>query len=351
MTTTTRPPRPVALRVRIDGIPGEMKGERRWIGWRYWWNGKKWTKPLFMATNPAQHASSTDPTTWSSFAETIAAYEQGAFDGIGFVLGDGWVGFDADEIDATEYINILKTYSERSPGNNGVHAIAHGMKPSNDRCKTEHYELYDHDRYFTVTGHHLEGTPLTVEKRTPEIAIVYERIFPPDDDAPPNPSVGHDVPKDDDVLIAEIRASKHGEKFNALWAGKWQGLYDSESQADLGLCNIFAFWTRDAAQMNRLFRRSGLMDKKWDRKLKGSTCGAVTIAKAIKAQGFHQAKEKGIFADRLDPATVDLVWERLVEHNHPPTLFRRQRKIVMPVAEGITSNFSHLFATPTEIAD
>ena len=52
---------------------------------------------------------------------------------------------------------------------------------------------------------------------------------------------------------------------------------------------------------------------------------------------------KGIFADRVDPATVDLVWEQFVEHNHPATLFRRQGKIVMPVAEEITSNLPQLF--------
>src|SRR5204863_2385072 len=52
---------------------------------------------------------------------------------------------------------------------------------------------------------------------------------------------------------------------------------------------------------------------------------------------------KGIYADRVDPATVDLVWEQLVEHNHPATLFRRQGKIVMPIAEDITSNFPQLF--------
>jgi len=54
--------------------------------------------------------------------------------------------------------------------------------------------------------------------------------------------------------------------------------------------------------------------------------------------------EEGVHADHVDPATVDLVWERLVKHNEPATLFQRQRKIVMPVAEDVTSNFPQLFA-------
>ena len=68
-------------------------------------------------------------------------------------------------------------------------------------------------------------------------------------------------------------------------------------------------------------------------------------ARALKAHGYgDDAQEGSIYADRVDPQTVDLVWERLVEHNTPATLFRRQRKIVIPVAEEITSNFNQLFA-------
>ena len=36
--------------------------------------------------------------------------------------------------------------------------------------------------------------------------------------------------------------------------------------------------------------------------------------------------DDAIYADRVDPTTVDLVWERLAEHNNPPSLFRRQRQ-------------------------
>jgi putative DNA primase/helicase len=66
-------------------------------------------------------------------------------------------------------------------------------------------------------------------------------------------------------------------------------------------------------------------------------------ARALASQGYG-VPDEGICADRVDPATVDLVWERLVEQNSPATLFRRQRKIVMPVAEEITSNFNQLFS-------
>ncbi|OUN11187.1 phage NrS-1 polymerase family protein [Flavonifractor sp. An9] len=51
----------------------------------------------------------------------------------------------------------------------------------------------------------------------------------------------------------------------------------------MALCNVLAFWTGcNAAQMDRLFRLSGLMREKWDRQQSGSTYGALTIAEAIR---------------------------------------------------------------------
>jgi hypothetical protein len=68
-------------------------------------------------------------------------------------------------------------------------------------------------------------------------------------------------------------------------------------------------------------------------------------ARALQAIGYgDDTHADHVSADRVDPQTVDLVWERLVDHNVPPTLFRRQRKIVLPIAEGIPSNFDQLFA-------
>jgi hypothetical protein len=49
-----------------------------------------------------------------------------------------------------------------------------------------------------------------------------------------------------------------------LWNGQWEGDYPSQSEADLALCCLLAFWTaKDRARMDGLFRRSGMMRKKW----------------------------------------------------------------------------------------
>ena len=280
---TTTPARPPPLPVRFDSIPDMLRRERRWVGWHYHWreeNGKsgKWTKVPCIATVTAQKADSTDPATWRSFSEAQDAYEDGKCDGVGFVLGDGWIGFDADDTDASEFLALLNTYSEHSPSGNGVHAIARGAKPGT-RSRTGPYELYDHGRYFTVTGQHIAGTPTTVEERTAEVAALYARLFANGhgDGAGPaaTATLSSSTLTDDAVIAKASSAPKSGAKFNKLWAGDTTG-YDSHSEADLALCSMLAFWTnRDAAQMDRLFRRSKLMRDKWNR------VGADLIAKAI----------------------------------------------------------------------
>jgi hypothetical protein len=41
--------------------------------------------------------------------------------------------------------------------------------------------------------------------------------------------------------------------------------YPSASEADLAFCAYLAFWTQDIEQIDRLYRRSGLMREKWGR--------------------------------------------------------------------------------------
>ena len=79
----------------------------------------------------------------------------------------------------------------------------------------------------------------------------------------------------------------------------------------MSLCNWLAWWTnRDAQRVDRLFRQSGLMREKWDRRQSGSTYGAITVQNAVAAvrqgynpqalsgekRGFEQLMGKGTFA-------------------------------------------------------
>jgi predicted ArsR family transcriptional regulator len=73
----------------------------------------------------------------------------------------------------------------------------------------------------------------------------------------------------------------NGERFSSLWRGDWSG-YESNSEADLALASLLAFWTGgNAAQIDGLFRQSGLYRPKWERPSKASSYGHRTIARAL----------------------------------------------------------------------
>ena len=74
------------------------------------------------------------------------------------------------------------------------------------------------------------------------------------------------VDLDDQELLDRARAVRNGTEFSRLYdAGDWEGRYPSQSEADLALSCMLAFWTgRDAGRIDRLFRSSGLVRPKWE---------------------------------------------------------------------------------------
>jgi putative DNA primase/helicase len=284
--------RPQAPAPELAQIPDTLVCRHRWVAWRYVRRGGKWTKAPIMATTGAA-ASSTDPETWAPFEDAVAAYDRGGVDGIGSVLGDGVTGVDLDGcVDPTTgglapwaeaIVARLGSYTERSPSGRGVHVLVAGTLPPGGR-RTGPIELYDAARYFTITGAHVPGTPATVEARQAELMGLHAEVFA-DRAAPTNGSRPvAPVDLDDVALIAHARTARNAALFSQLWAGAWQGAgYPSQSEADLALASLLAFWCgRDAGRMDRLFRHSGLMRDKWDaRRGDGRTYGTATVERAI----------------------------------------------------------------------
>ncbi|MBL7203690.1 MAG: AAA family ATPase [Desulfobacteraceae bacterium] len=92
---------------------------------------------------------------------------------------------------------------------------------------------------------------------------------------------------DDNRLIDKMLDSQNGGKILRLLDGDWSD-YSSQSEADQALCNHLAFWTGNSeGQIDRIFRTSGLMRDKWDKKHYGDgrTYGQATIEKAIASTG------------------------------------------------------------------
>ena len=215
----------------------------------------------------------------------------GKADGVGIVLGD-LAGIDLDKCrhpatgvisaDALGIIGEVDSYTEVSPSQTGVHILIKGSLPPGGRRKNG-LELYAERRYFTVTGHHVDGTPREIHERTAALAVIHARVFGRDPVPPPPPRPAHVTTSlDDAALLVKASGARNGATFAALWAGDASSHSGDESAADLALCNLLAFWTgRDAARMDALFRQSGLMREKWDSRRGQSTYGVGTIARAI----------------------------------------------------------------------
>ena len=270
-----------------QNIPAELRNLDQWVLWRAEQREDKVTKVPYTPTG--YKASTTDPSTWSSFAAVLATV--GRFDGLGFVFTqhDPYCGCDFDAPltpDKWDTVQALASYTERSPSGAGLHVIARAALPGpghNDRDAGR--EIYDRGRYFTMTGAHVEGTPTTIEARQAEISAYYATFKQPE---PPSPApAAAPVDLDDQALQQRMFASRNGAAILRLWHGDTTAHGGDESAADLALCNHLAFWTgADPARMDRLFRQSGLYREKWNQRARtGETYGQGTIRMAIEGTG------------------------------------------------------------------
>jgi len=282
-------------------VPLALRERPQWVCWKFI---KREGKPTKCPVNPRDggRADSTDPSTWTSFDDAVAAWRaSGRYAGVGFVFApdDPFTGIDLDGCiagngvivaSAREILESLNSYTEISPSGRGVKVFIIGTKPDGCGCKSKKIEgyketeVYSSERFFTVTGRHVPRTSLGVENRQAELDSLCARLWPKKRSPHLNgtiASTGFDG--DDAALIERASEAKNGNRFKALWAGDTSAHADDESSADLALCNSFAFWTgRDATRMDRLFRASGLFREKWDERRGDRTYGQMTIELAIK---------------------------------------------------------------------
>jgi putative DNA primase/helicase len=276
-----------------DAIPAELRERDQWVIWRVEQRDNKPTKVPHRADGRGR-ASTTDAATWSTFADALRASEDA--DGIGYVFSadDPYVGIDLDDInsDAGAIMLALDSYTERSVSGRGAHVIVKATLNGHSRNRKGPLEIYEHGRYFAFTGDHISGTPSTIEERQGELEEVLAFFLPEPDQMHVVPCSPVPVELDDQELLERAMQAKNGDDFKMLWAGGWQGRYTSQSEADLVLCGMLAFWTgHDAGRMDALFRRSGLMRPKWDSGRGETTYGGQTIEKAIAgtAEGYRQS--------------------------------------------------------------
>lgn len=286
-----------------DTIPESIYRTDQWVCWRYAEREKTDTKPAKIPLNPTtdRRADVTNPDDWTGLkTATYYHYAVAETAGIGFVFtsDDPFVGIDLDGCVtpwgtlkqwARDIVETVNCYTEYSPSGMGVHCLCKGTLPVGN-ARTERVELYEEDRFFTVTAAPVPTltSPQQAVDRTAELADVSDEYI--DEETTQNSTAqqtavttggGEGNGLSDDEVLAKAQNATNAEKFERLWTGSTSG-YPSHSESDLALCTFLAFWTGGGAQqIDRLFRRSGLYRSKWDAKRGKQTYGDLTIREAL----------------------------------------------------------------------
>lgn len=307
-TLSAIPPKPnyVNDRAYEKTTPFCLRTRPQFVGWKYEYvpERKAWTKVPYNPNNGSK-ASSVNSYSWANFDTACAAVDKYGFDGVGIMFGKGLIGIDIDHVidengkiseRAKEVIDTVNSYTEYSPSGSGVHILAFGTFPGTFTRKDE-FEMYSKSRFFTLTGKPFENKFRKIPKASEtqdavnamyEKYIVAGRTNIADRSAYINSSEHEEMT--DDEIIQKCRESKNGADFDRLWKGD-TSLYlhrdgtPDRSQSDLALVGKLAYYSNSVAQIDRLFRRSGLMRPKWDSLRGGVPYGIGTINYALSSRG------------------------------------------------------------------
>lgn len=275
--------------------------QRRWVCYRKVWDeGRQKYSKIPINPHTCGNAKSNDPNTWGTLEQALGCMNTCSnIAGVMLALSpnDDLVGIDIDgcgseqkwSLLAREIMQAANSYTEISPSGTGLRILLRGELPPGRRKNSQNgVEMYDSGRFLTITGNHVPGTPEETCERGEAIKIIHRVYLGTPKDTPVQQSNIVKQPRstqfdDDDVLDLAIN-SANGEKFVSLYEGCWDDYYCSQSEADLALCCMLAFWTGWCpAQMDRMFRSSELYRAKWDRPHYGDgrTYGQGVVQKAI----------------------------------------------------------------------
>lgn len=156
----------------MRAIPDELRAVPQWVIWRREERDDKTTKVPYQARRPSVPASTTSRATWATCEEACRIALLPGVDGIGFVFAenDPYCGIDFDDCVTDGTINAavraeiekLGSYTEISQSGKGVHVIVLAvLDGGRNRTKTTPWggglEIYDHGRYFALTGNAIAG--------------------------------------------------------------------------------------------------------------------------------------------------------------------------------------------------
>lgn len=306
-----------------ENIPDNLKKEKRWCLYKIIQRDGKNTKlPLMPSAKPAK---SNDKATWHSYEDCIAALNRNIGDGLGFFLGDGYIGIDIDKVsddimaysldyDASsmtaDFLRGISTYAELSPSKTGLHFIGKGKVPG-ERKRHKNLEIYDEGRFFTVTGNVIKDKDRShIKPIEQELLPLYQKYMPAvgnqsedkekrkekeKKSIKENPFVQRYRQSSNDVLELLFEKgyfSYTGEDLRRIYYGNYESYFNSRSEADFFMLQRLLYYTGNVEMAISLMENSGLKREKWYKR-RGNTNYIHYIAnKAISSinQFYHWEK-------------------------------------------------------------
>lgn len=273
-------------------IPSELKSVAQWILWKSEVREGKATKvPCDAQGKPV---AVNDPESWWTYEAAAGQAEKHNL-GIGFCFtkDDPYFGVDLDACwpnmsqEAREIAAKLKTYAEISPSGQGIKFIGRGAKGANLRAKTlkvpglAALEVYDRDRFFTITGN-AWGLESEIQECQDALDWIMDTWLPLPGAAKQSIERAPLAPAaEDQVVIDRMLGFANGEKARRLWEGDTSDYNHDTSSADLALVSMIAFACGGPYedQIERIFGTSALGQRaKWQQR---DDYRKRTIAKAL----------------------------------------------------------------------
>lgn len=267
-----------SLMVQGDTIPTLLKEYPQWVCWSYVFRGegkKPDKRPLNARSR--KNAGVHWRNTWASFEQAYTSYlshREDGIAGIGLVLTheDPFVAVDVDDCisegaitgPAAEVVRVLKSYTEFSPSGRGLRIFT-AAPDYQENHKSKSVEIYSHSRFVTITGQHVEGTPL-------EIATVdagrLARLRPPQHATPARGTPPHEAKQFEETnaqLWEKIFTyDKFGQQHQRRFSGDISLDHGDHSLAVIRLLNTLARWTNgDPLRMRAMMLQSPLATDKW----------------------------------------------------------------------------------------
>lgn len=172
-------------------VPDDLSELDRWVLWRDEARAGRRAKVPRQVSGDL--ASSIDPRTWNTLEAVLAAWraDPQCYAGVGWVFEKSaqFVGVDLDDcLDVEGDVKpwaagiverFSDSYTEVSPSGCGLKIWARGSLPANlpgVKVEDGQIEMYDHARYFTVTGLAFRGAPLEVGHHEQDLLLLYEHL-------------------------------------------------------------------------------------------------------------------------------------------------------------------------------